>query len=136
MRQAASLRRFFTSLTPTETATTSAPATTVRPGDEFGHARGIGSAASQHFPRDRTATASMQQVGQPARHRVTVLAHPDSCSDGVTDHDDAEQVAATADLTGGPGGLGEPLDPASHSPALEHDHGQEGEHAGPAQLIG
>ena len=78
----------------------------------------------------------MQQVGQPARHRVTVLAHPDPRGDRVADHDDPEQVATAADLTAGPGGLGEPLDPASHPPALEHDDGQEGEHPGPAQLIG
>ena len=107
-----------------------------RPGDEVGHARGVGSAAGQDRPRDGSTATSMQHVGKPARHRVAVLAHSDSRSDGVADHDDPQQVATASDPSGGPGGFGEPFDPASHPPTLEHDHGQEGEHTGPAQLIG
>ena len=52
-----------------------------RTGDEVGHARGVGSAASQHFPCDRAPTSSVEQVCKAAGHRVTVLAHPDPRSD-------------------------------------------------------
>jgi hypothetical protein len=65
-----------------------------------------------------------------------VFPHPDSGSDRVTDDDDANQVAAAADLTACSGGLGEPFDPASHTTALKDNDGQEGEHSIPAQLFG
>ena len=65
-----------------------------------------------------------------------MLADPHARRDRVTDHDDPEQVTTAADLATGPGGLGQPLDRTTHPSALEHDDRQEGEHPGPAQLIG
>ena len=65
-----------------------------------------------------------------------MFTHAHAGCDRVADHDDPEYVASAPDLAAGAGGIGKPLDPAPYAPALNDDDRQEGQHAGPAQLIG